>query len=69
MANKTFAVTEIVGTSDKSIEDAIKGGLATATATLRNLAWFEVLHIRGSIREGQVADFQVTLKVGFRYER
>jgi flavin-binding protein dodecin len=40
--------------------------LARARKTLRNLDWFEVKEIRGSLSEGQVNAYQVTLLVGFR---
>lgn len=65
---KTYAISEIVGTSEKSIDDAIRSGVATAAKTLRNLDWFEVGNIRGHLQDGKVAHFQVTLRLGFRYE-
>jgi flavin-binding protein dodecin len=69
MSNKVYAVTEIVGSSDSSVGDAIRTAVETASQTLRNLDWFEVGDIRGSIRDGKVTDFQVTLKIGFRYQK
>jgi len=68
VSNHTYRVTEIVGTSAESIDDAIRNGLTRAGATLRHLDWFEVEGIRGHLEEGQVAHFQVTMKVGFRLE-
>jgi len=65
---KTYAISEIVGTSEKSIDDAISSGVATAAKTLRNLDWFEVSNIRGHLEGGKVAHYQVTLRLGFRYE-
>jgi flavin-binding protein dodecin len=64
----TYAISEIVGTSEKSIEDAIESGIATASKSLRHLDWFEVGNIRGHLTDGKVAHYQVTLRVGFRYE-
>jgi flavin-binding protein dodecin len=64
----TYRVTEIVGTSDEGVDAAVRNGLARAHATLRNLDWFEVEAIRGSISDGAVGRFQVTMKVGFRLE-
>ena len=64
----TYAISEIVGTSEKSIEDAIESGVATASKSLRNLDWFEVGNIRGHLNNGKVAHYQVTLRIGFRYE-
>jgi hypothetical protein len=64
----TYKITEIVGSSPDSIDDAIKNGIGRATRTLRNLDWFEVTDIRGAMNEGQIGWFQVTMKVGFRLE-
>jgi len=68
MAERTYRVTEIVGTSPDGIEPAIRGALGRAAQTLRHLDWFEVTQIRGQISDGEVAHFQVDLKVGFRLE-
>ncbi len=66
--NRTYRVTEIVGTSPDGIESAIRNGIDRAGQSLRHLDWFEVTEIRGHIREGQVDHFQVGMKVGFRLE-
>ena len=68
MADNTYRVTEIVGTSPESIQQAIRNGVDRASKTLRNLDWFEATEIRGQIVDGKVAHFQVTMKVGFRLE-
>ena len=68
MTNRTYRVTEIVGTSTEGIESAIRNGIDRASQSLRHLDWFEVTEIRGHIREGQVDHFQVGMKVGFRLE-
>jgi dodecin len=68
MADNTYKVTEIVGTSTEDLTTAIRNGIATASRTLRNLDWFEVTEIRGHLDEGEVKHFQVGLKVGFRLE-
>jgi dodecin len=68
MADRTYRVTEIVGTSPDSVEQAIRNGVRRAGETLRHLDWFEVLEVRGQIVDGEVAHFQVGLKVGFRLE-
>ena len=68
MSEHVYSVTEIVGSSSKSVEDAINNAVATASLTLRNLEWFEVIQTRGHIADGKVAHFQVSLKLGFRYE-
>lgn len=68
MADHTYRVTEIVGTSPEDIETAIHNGLHRAGQTLRHLDWFEVTEIRGQLEDGEVAHYQVGLKVGFRLE-
>jgi dodecin len=68
MPDHTYRVTEIVGTSPESLQQAIRNGVARANETLRNLEWFEVSEIRGQITDGAVAHFQVGLKVGFRLD-
>lgn len=69
MSASTYAVSKIVGTSKKSIEDAIEGALKTANETLRELNWFEVISTRGYIEDGKVAYYQVTIELGFKYDR
>ena len=60
-----YRVIEIVGTSQESLSDAIDTGIARASKTLRQLRWFEVEHISGHIEDGNVAHYQVKMKVGF----
>jgi flavin-binding protein dodecin len=64
----TYAITELAGSSEKGLEDAIQGAVATASKTLRNLEWFEVKQIRGHLKDGKVAHYQVVLSLGFRYD-
>ncbi|MBM3490225.1 MAG: dodecin domain-containing protein [Alphaproteobacteria bacterium] len=64
----TYVKTEVVGTSSKSISDAIDHTIATAGKTLRNLDWFEVVDMRGAIKDNKVSHYQVTIKLGLRYE-
>jgi flavin-binding protein dodecin len=68
MAGNTYRVTEIVGTSEDSVDEAIKTAITRAAQTLRGLDWFEVTEIRGHIEDGAVGHIQVGLKVGFRLE-
>lgn len=69
MSNKIYSVTELVGSSDKTVEDAIQNAVSTAARTLRHLDWFEVTEIRGHIEDGRVAHYQVAMKLGLQYER
>lgn len=69
MSNHVYSVSEIVGSSPDTIEDAITNALARARKTLRHLDWFEVIELRGRLSaEGTVDHYQVTLKLGFRME-
>ena len=68
MSGKVYRLSQVVGTSDESVGDAIRTAISTASKSIRNLDWFEVGEIRGSINDGDVTEFQVTLKIGFRYE-
>jgi flavin-binding protein dodecin len=68
MADQTYGISEVVGTSPDSVHQAIRNGIAKAAQTVRNLDWFEVSEIRGQINDGDVAHFQVQMKVGFRIE-
>ena len=67
-ADHIYRVIEIVGTSDKSISDAINNAITRAHKTLRNLRWFEVLRTSGHIDDGKIRHYQVTLSVGFTME-
>ncbi len=64
----TYRLTEIVGTSTESLHQAIRNGVERAAQTVRHLDWFEVSQIRGTVSDGDVGVFQVTMKVGFRVE-
>jgi flavin-binding protein dodecin len=68
MADHVYSVSEIVGSSSDSIDDAIKGAVGRASKTLHNLDWFEVSGIRGRIEDDGRCQFQVTVKVGFRLD-
>lgn len=68
MSDNVYRVTQIVGTSSEGIDDAIRKGVRRASRTLREVDWFEVDEIRGHVENGEVAHFQVGLKVGFRLE-
>ena len=68
MSNHVYRLSEIVGSSPNGVDDAIRTAIRKASETVRNIEWFETQEIRGYVGEGDVAHFQVTLKVGFRVE-
>ena len=64
--SKTYKIIELVGVSTNSYEEAIKNAITEASNSLKGLSWFEVVQMRGGIKEDQVSEYQVILKVGFR---
>ena len=68
MDDHIYRVIELVGSSQTSIEDAVKSAIDRANATIRNLRWFEIVRTSGQVESGKVKHFQVTLKVGFTVE-
>lgn len=68
MEEHVYRVIELAGASEKSIEDAVQKAISRAGRTLHDLRWFEVIETRGKIEGGQVANWQVVLKVGFTLE-
>ena len=68
MADHIYKKIELVGSSPKGIEEAVKNALSRAKKTVRNMRWFEVIETRGYLEEGKILHWQVTLKVGFTLE-
>jgi dodecin len=68
MEGKVYKMLELTGTSKTSIEDAAQTAISEAAKTVRNMSWFEVTETRGAVKDGKVAEWQVTLKIGFRIE-
>ena len=64
-----YKITELVGTSPTSFAEAVRAAVAEASKTIRHMDWFEVIEQRGSIADGKVSEFQVTVKIGFKLER
>jgi flavin-binding protein dodecin len=64
----TYRLTDIVGTSSESIHQAVRNGITRASETVRHIDWFQVSEIRGTVVNGDVGQFQVTMKVGFLVE-
>jgi dodecin len=68
MQDHIYKVIELVGSSEKSIEDAMQSAIARASSTLKNLRWCEILQTRGHIEGGKIKHYQVVMKVGFTLE-
>ncbi len=69
MTSHVYKSIELTGSSTVSIEDAINTAIARASDSVRNISWFQVVETRGHVREGQVAHWQVTIKVGFTLDQ
>lgn len=65
MENHTYKLIEITGTSEESMEAAIENAVKKASNTVEDMSWFKVTDTRGSIADGNVTQWQVTLKIGF----
>jgi flavin-binding protein dodecin len=68
MKDHVYKILELVGSSEKSIDDAIQNAITRASKTVREMKWFEVVQTRGHIENGAVGHYQVTLRVGFTLE-
>jgi len=65
MSEHVYKIIELTGTSSNTIEEAVDHALARAARTIRNMRWFEVLSTHGTVKDGKVEQWQVTIKVGF----
>ena len=68
MSDHVYRLSEIVGSSPVSVDEAIRNAIAKASQTVRNIEWFEAQEIRGQVADGGVAYFQVSVKIGFRVD-
>ena len=68
MTDHVYRLSEIVGSSTTSVDDAVRTAIRKASQTVRNIEWFQTTEIRGQVVDGDVGYFQVTLKIGFRVD-
>ena len=68
MSDHVYGLNEVVGSSPTSVDEAIRNAIRKAASTVRNIEWFQTSEIRGQVVDGDVAYYQVTLKIGFRVE-
>jgi flavin-binding protein dodecin len=68
MSNHVYKITEMVGSSPKSIDDAVRNAIARTGKTVRNMRWLEVQQIRGHLEDGKLSHWQVVVKIGFTLE-
>jgi dodecin len=67
--NSIYRVTDLVGTSKVSWEDAVKNAVLTAGKTLRDLRVGEVSRLDVTIDKGKVTAYRARVNVSFKYER
>jgi flavin-binding protein dodecin len=63
-----YRITEIVGTSKDSWEDAAKNAVAAAAKTLRDLRVAEIVKLDMVIEDGKVAAYRARVNLSFKYE-
>ena len=68
MSSTTYKKIELVGTSSKSFEAAARHAVKRAAETTHGMSWFEVSELRGAITDGEISEYQVTLKIGLRVD-
>jgi flavin-binding protein dodecin len=68
VSDHVYRLTEVVGSSTTSVDDAVRTAVRKAAQTVRNIEWFQTEEIRGHVVDGEVAHFQVTMKLGFRVD-
>ncbi len=65
MSDHVYKAIELTGTSKNGIKDAVENAVNKAAKTVRNMRWFKIVETRGTIENGAVAEWQVTIKIGF----
>jgi dodecin len=68
VSDHVYRLSEIVGSSPTSVDDAVRNAIRKAAQTVRNIDWFQTQEIRGQVVDGDVAYYQVTVKIGFRVD-
>ncbi|UCE31304.1 MAG: dodecin domain-containing protein [Burkholderiales bacterium] len=68
MSDNVYKIIELTGTSADGVDQAIRNAVGKAAQTVHNINWFQVTEIRGQVSQGEVAQFQVSLKLGFRLD-
>ncbi|HSP01362.1 MAG TPA: dodecin [Thioalkalivibrio sp.] len=68
MSSHVYKTLELTGSSTTGSDDAVRTAIAKAAKSVRHMDWFEVMETRGHIADGEIAHWQVTIKIGFRLE-
>jgi flavin-binding protein dodecin len=68
MADSVYRVTEVIGTSSASWEEAARHAVETASGTVRDLRVAEVVKLDMTIADGKVANYRARVNISFKYE-
>lgn len=68
MSDHVYQIIEVTGTSTTTKEEAIQNAIAKTSETVRHMRWFQVTDTRGTIENGKVGRWQVSIKVGYTLE-
>jgi hypothetical protein len=63
-----YRVSEVIGTSGESWEDAARSAVETAAGTLRDLRIAEVVKQDVTTEDGRISEYRVRLNLSFKYE-
>ena len=66
--NPTYKYIEIVGTSKEGMDQAVRNAIEKASRTVRHIHWFYIAETRGTVKDGEITCFQVTVKAGVKIE-
>ena len=69
MADSVYRVTEVVGVSSDSWEQAAKSAVETVSETVRDLRIAEVIRQDVTINDGKVSEFRIRLGISFKYDK
>jgi dodecin len=69
MPDSVYRVTEVIGTSSNSWEDAARNAIETASSSVRDLRVAEVVKLDMTIDDGRVSSYRARLNISFKYER
>ncbi len=68
MSQPVYKTIDLVGTSETGVEHAVERAIGRASKTVRNMRWFQITEVRGTVEGSDVGQWQVSLKVGFTLE-
>jgi len=61
-------ISEIVGVSKKSFDDAAQNAIDVAGKSVRGMKWFRVIEMEGGVKDAKITDYRTTIRLYFDYE-